>query len=94
MNIVQKIGALFILFSLTCFSAFAESKTFKVKGMHCDGCAETVRKALCGNPVYKRCEVKIKDAKKEIGEVTLETKEGKVDMKAVKEILEKEGYKL
>ncbi len=75
-------------------AASAETKTFKVKGMHCESCADSVRAALCKNPAYKRCEVKIKNAKKELGEVTLETKEGAVDMNAVKAIIEKEGYKL
>lgn len=80
--------------ALFAFSAFAEKKTFTVKGMHCESCADSVRSALCKNPAYTSCKVKIKNSKKELGEVTLETKDAPIDMQAVKAILEEKGYQL
>jgi copper chaperone CopZ len=74
-------------------SAFAESKTFKVDGMHCEDCAAQVRAKLCDSAKYSTCEIKVINEKKEIGQVKLVTKgDEKIDMEKVAKIIEDEGY--
>lgn len=78
------------------FGAFAEEKNCTVKGMHCNGCKEMVEGKVCDESKFSTCEIKIKDAKKEIGTVRLVTKDqsGKVDEKALGKVIEDSGYKL
>ncbi len=77
-------------------SAKAEQATCTVKGMHCTGCKEMVEGKLCDEKKFSKCEVKIVDEKKEIGQLELTTKEAnaKVDQKAVGAVIEDAGYKL
>jgi copper chaperone CopZ len=81
---------------MTGFSAFAETKTCTVSGMHCKGCKEMVEGKVCDETKYSTCNVKILDAKKKIGEVHLVMKDSaaKVDEKALGEAMEDSGYKL
>lgn len=77
-------------------SAFAEDKTCAVKGMHCAGCTESVQGKVCEEGKYSTCDVKIKDMKKEMGEIHLVTKDttAKIDEAAVGEAVKDAGYKL
>jgi copper chaperone CopZ len=77
-------------------SVFAESKTFKVDGMHCADCAATVTEKLCDKKKYSTCDVKVIDEEKEIGQIKLVTKDkkAKIDMVKVAKIIEDEGYKV
>lgn len=78
------------------FMAHADEKTCTVKGMHCQGCTESVHGKLCDEAKYSKCEVNILDEKKEIGQVHMVTKDEKalVDEKAVGAILTDAGYKM
>lgn len=78
------------------FAINAEEKVCTVKGMHCTGCVEMVKEAVCTDQ-YAACDVKIKDAKKEIGEIHVKTKAAaKVDEKAMSSLVAKtsDKYKL
>jgi hypothetical protein len=81
---------------LTGFSAFAETKTCAVSGMHCKGCQEMVEGKVCDETKYSTCTIKIIDAKKKIGEVHLVTKDSsaKVDENALSAVIKDSGYEL
>jgi hypothetical protein len=74
----------------------AEEKTCTVKGMHCNGCTEMVTGKICDENKYEKCEVKILDSKKEIGEIHLVTKakDAKVDEAAIKAVIADAGYNM
>lgn len=80
--------------SLLVSVAYAEEKTCAVKGMHCEACTEMVTGKVCGEGQYSQCEVKILDAKKELGQVHLITKDekSKVDEAKVSAAVKDAGY--
>ena len=68
--------------------AWAETKTYNVQGMHCEGCVSSVKEKVCGLEGIAKCDV-------EVGKVTLTTKEGaKLDDNAVTNAVEAAGYKV
>ena len=69
--------------------AFAEDKTCKVKGMHCENCVEAVQNKVCEKDKYATCDVKQ-------GEIHLVTKEDKekIDEKTVGAAVKDAGYTL
>lgn len=76
----RKRGSMKSIFTILTFisiSAFAGPTVFKVKGMHCSGCASMVKKSICENEEIKKayggCTTKIIDEKNEIGEITFAT---------------------
>lgn len=85
---------LFGLFTL-CSFAFGEEKNCAVKGMHCEACTEMVQGKVC-NDAYSSCDVKIIDAKAEMGQIHIATKDkaAKIDQKAVGAAVTDAGYKL
>ena len=86
------ICALFLMGS----AVHAEDKTCSVSGMHCQGCQEMVEGKVCDESKYSTCTVKIIDAKKEMGEIRLVTKDAKakVDEKAVEAQVKDSGYQM
>lgn len=78
------------------FTAVAEEKTCTVKGMHCQGCTEMVEGKVCDETKYSTCSVKITDAKKEMGEIHLVTKDtkAKVDEKTLSAVVKDSGYEM
>lgn len=69
--------------------AFTETAKFTVEGMHCGGCKAMITDKVCTEAAmksnYESCEVKLTDAKKQMGEVTIVTKKDvKVDVAVVK----------
>jgi hypothetical protein len=76
--------------------AHAEEKTCAVKGMHCDACTEMVQTKVCVEGKYSKCDVKIIDEKKELGQVHLVTKDdaGKIDEGTVGAAVKDAGYTL
>lgn len=60
------------------------STTVKISGMSCGHCVASVKKALSGVPGIENLEVTIGQA----------TFEGNVDMEAVKNAIEEEGYEV
>ena len=92
---------IFTIFTLASLSSFAGPKVFKVKGMHCSGCASMVTKSVCENEEIKKtyggCTVKIIDEKNQIGELTFaEAGEAKVDQEKIQTLLAStdETYKI
>lgn len=88
-------AVLIVLISLVCLPLLAEEKTCAVKGMHCTGCVDNVKGKVC-NPAMEVCDVEIKDAKAEMGQIHVKTKDAaaKVDMKAMTEQVKDAGYTL
>lgn len=83
-----------VLLGALAVSASAETKVVKLKGLHCADCVQTLKEKIC-NDSYAKCEVKLTNSKKELGQLTLETKgKEKVDMVKISKIVEKEGYKV
>jgi len=66
-----------IILSLIFNLAFADSKTFQIKGMDCGGCVKIIDSAVCKDKEMKTwftaCSSKILNAKNQIGELRLET---------------------
>lgn len=90
-----------ITITLSATLATAETGTFTVEGMHCSGCRKTIEAKVCGDANIKataeKCEVKLTDEKKQIGEIMIVTKaENKIDVETVKKQLTAAGddYKL
>ncbi|HMN67581.1 MAG TPA: heavy metal-associated domain-containing protein [Bdellovibrionales bacterium] len=87
-----------ILAALLTFGGFAsaEETTCTVKGMHCQGCTESVEGKVCDENKYKTCEIKIIDAKKQIGQIRVEPKDAKanVDEKAISALVKDAGYEM
>ncbi|MGZ3723118.1 MAG: hypothetical protein ACXVA9_09320 [Bdellovibrionales bacterium] len=86
-----------VLLGSVAFSiAHAEDTTCAVKGMHCEACQEMVQGKVCEEGKYSQCDVKIIDAKKELGEIHLVTKDekAKVDQKVVGAAVKDAGYTL
>ena len=86
-----------ILFTLLLSAGLvhAEEKVCQVTGMHCSGCTENVEGKVCGDgSKFATCKATIIDAKKEIGEIHLVTKDpaGKIDEGAVKTAVKDAGY--
>lgn len=65
--------------------AFADEKTCTVDGPHCKGCMEMIEGKVCDDKVYSKCEVKILDEDKKIGQIYVVTKDAaaKVDEKVL-----------
>jgi hypothetical protein len=93
--------ALILALSLVSSVAMAETAKISIEGMHCAGCKEMITKKVCDDAAIKKtaesCEVKVTNADKQTGEITITTKgEEKVDVDAVKRQLAAtgEGYKV
>ena len=77
---------------MTTFS-FAETTTLQVSGMHCGGCQSAIESAVCKNGNYVKCEAKIDNPKKQMGSITLETKDGeKLDLAKIQSEIKDAGY--
>ncbi len=86
-----------LVFALLLAGGFvqAEEKTCQLHGMHCSGCTEMVEGKVCGDgKMYTTCKAKITDAKKEMGEIHLVTKDPKtkIDEKVLKAAVKDAGY--
>lgn len=72
--------SIIVLLSLISSFAIAETSTFTVEGMHCSACKKMVSKKVCDDEAIKSssesCEVKITDAKKQLGEIKIVAKKG------------------
>lgn len=93
--------SVFLALGLVSSFAFAETAKISIEGMHCSGCKEMITKKVCENDVVAKtsasCEVKVTDAAKQTGEITIVTKgDAKVDVDLVKRQLAEtgEGYKV
>lgn len=76
-------------------SAFAESKTLTLEGVHCQDCVATLQEKICGDKTFATCQVKLINEKKELGQLKLTTKgDAKIDMQKIAKIVEDEGYKI
>ena len=75
-------------------AAHGEEKTCAVQGMHCESCKEMVEGKVCEEGKYKTCDVKILNAKKELGQIHMITKEAndKIDEKSIGAMLTDAGY--
>ena len=73
--------------------ALAETATFKVTGMHCGSCEQSVEAAVCKKMEgVTACKAKIINEKKETGELTITTAEGTtLDAKKVEELISASG---
>ncbi|MBC7742801.1 MAG: hypothetical protein H7061_11420 [Bdellovibrionaceae bacterium] len=90
--------SLLLLISLISVSAFAETTTVTVGGMHCSACKKEVSDHVCKNEKLQAdlasCTVKLTDKKKELGTIVMVPKEGKtVDMTEVNKLVEAAGEK-
>ena len=62
---------------LAATTAFADTATYKVKGMHCGNCKDAVESSVCKKMEgLASCKVELTDPKNEIGTVTLVTTPG------------------
>lgn len=76
------------------FQAFAESKTFQLKGVHCESCTAAVEKDVCKVQAFKVCKAEVTDQAKELGKLHLETKSGTIETAKIKKILDASNYTL
>ena len=67
--------------------------TFNVKGMHCKSCELILKESLEEQPGVKVIEAKA-DAAQNKGQVSVVFNEKSADEKMLKELIEKEGYKV
>lgn len=75
-------------------TAFAAPVQFKVSGMHCEACKAAIEKEICAKGDFAKCEANLIDAKKQTGELKIETKEGQTaDAADIVKRIEKLGYK-
>ncbi len=72
----MKTLALVLSTLLISFSALAETTTYPIKGMHCGSCKKAIESKLCKMEGLQTCKVEVLDGKKEIGQVTISTKDG------------------
>lgn len=74
--------------------SFATPLRFNVNGMHCGACKAAIEKEICGQGDFAKCEANLVDAKKQTGELTIETKPGQTaDSADIMKRIEKLGYK-
>jgi hypothetical protein len=92
-------STLLLITTLLSVSAFSETATLTVDGMHCSGCKKMVTKAVCKDAkiaeTLENCEVTV-DEKIEQGTVVLKAKDSKtIDMAAVEAAITGAGeYKI
>lgn len=93
--------SVFVILTLISISSFAGPTIFKVKGMHCSGCAAMVKKSVCDNEEIKKafggCTAKTIDEKNEIGEITFASAgDIKIDQQKIQSLLTAtdENYKI
>ncbi len=89
---MRLISVVLILFVST--SAFAETMTMPIEGMHCGGCTAAVEAKACGKDKgYKSCKAEITDAGKKMGQLVIETKRGeKINVDQVKTEVKATSY--
>lgn len=82
-----------ILLSIVTLMAFsASAETLAVKGMHCGACAKSIEDVVCKKEGLKSCSVKLTNAKKKLGELTIETTDGQpVDQTQISQMLSEAG---
>lgn len=74
--------------------------TLKIEGMHCKACEKMIHSKVCDDPQakenYASCQVKLIDAKKQIGELVIQPKDTKsIDLNKIEGQVSKAGdYKL
>ena len=78
-----------LILSLLSTTAFAETVTLTIEGMHCKGCKESITEKVCDNAVaktkYESCTVEVVDKKTRKGQLVIVTKKDvKVDIPAIK----------
>ncbi len=81
--------------------AIAESTTYEVDGMHCSGCKKMISKSVCKNDelakTFEKCEVRLIDEKKQIGQIIITPKaDQKLDLEKVSAAVKDagDGYKV
>lgn len=73
-------------------SAFAETATFNVKGMHCGACAKSIEEKVCSMEGVRECKAQLTKGKKNMGTLTLTTEDGKaIDISKVTELVGEAG---
>ena len=77
------------------FALAADTATFSVKGMHCNGCKKMVTKAVCQDPklseTFSECKVSV-DQKAEVGTVNVIARaDKKLDLEAVQAAIQSAG---
>lgn len=87
------IPALILMLALP---ALAETAHFKIKGMHCGACVESMKTSVCDKLEGMTCEASLGKTKKEkkdqIGDLTVTTPDGiPVDMAKVKALVAASG---
>ncbi len=92
-------STLLLITTLLSISAFSETATLTVDGMHCSGCKKMVTKAVCKDPkiaeTLENCDVTVNE-KIEQGTVVLKAKDSKtIDLAAVEAAITGAGeYKI
>ncbi len=81
-----------LLTSFTFLALSASAETLQVKGMHCGACAKSIEDVVCKKEGFKSCSVKLTNAKKKTGELTIETVDGNpVDQAEITKLLSEAG---
>lgn len=75
-----------LVITFTGLSAFATASTsytneYTVEGMHCSGCKKMITKKVCEDATlsaqFESCQVELTDKEKQIGKITIRTKDHK-----------------
>ena len=74
---IKTIASVLLIFSS--LTAFADSKVYSVKGMHCEDCAKSIEAKVCATPGIDTCKV-------EMGSVTVSSKKPLDDAKITKAV--------
>jgi copper chaperone CopZ len=81
-----------IISIFTLFTTLTMAETLTVQNMHCGACAKSIENVVCKKSEFKTCTVKIKNAKKQLGEITIETADGQpVNREEISKLLEEAG---
>ncbi|MFN3697876.1 MAG: hypothetical protein ACK4VO_10595 [Pseudobdellovibrio sp.] len=92
---------LFITLAITfmCLNVFAvatDTTDITIEGMHCSGCKKMITKTVCEDKDlsanFESCSVSLVDTKKQIGKITVKTKDGKaIDYTKIETAVKKAG---
>ena len=81
--------------SITIAKEPGKAQVFSISGMHCEACVQTLTKNICEKNGYAACEVKLTNAKNELGELRITPKEGQtVDAEKLRTQIGDLGYKM
>lgn len=90
----------FLPFIIVCVTLIASNlalaEDITVEGMHCGGCKKMITKTVCEDAALKAqfesCKVELVDEKKQIGKISVKTKNNMpVDYKAIEAAVKKAG---